>query len=194
MEKMKKRLDKKMNNCYNEFMIFNKSRIDVYKKHYTYKWKPFILERDKCKCRNCEDNKVLTLSHITSVKTFVTCLDISVKDSVKFSYRDDNLIILCKRCHYCNHLYKGDLFGYLFYDWLKDKNKFYVVDKVENNLNYISKGYKYPISDCMKKAFEVENLFNKLKKKRGWFSLTELFLLLAEFDMDIKKGGDKNDK
>lgn len=53
-------------------------------------WRPKILARDGGACRACGSSKSLELAHITPVQRFMRPRD---------SFRDDNLVTLCAKCH-----------------------------------------------------------------------------------------------
>jgi 5-methylcytosine-specific restriction endonuclease McrA len=70
------------------------------------KWRPLILERDK-KCRVCGDqgkDEPLHMAHITDARYFVKLA--KNKEAVTFSYRWDNLYMLCARCHRISHKFR----------------------------------------------------------------------------------------
>lgn len=70
------------------------------------KWRPLILERDK-KCRVCGDrgkDEPLHMAHITDAKYFVKLA--KNKEAVTFSYRWDNLYMLCGPCHRISHKFR----------------------------------------------------------------------------------------
>ena len=82
------------------------------------RWRRKILKRDRRRCCICEKEDRLELAHITSVDTFLeSAHKISgrpltfaanyleyplrcLKKALRQSYRDDNLVMLCQRCHY----------------------------------------------------------------------------------------------
>ncbi len=73
------------------------------------RWRPFILDRDKGKCRSCgvtekKAGEPLHMAHITDCSAFVKAA--GTKEAVTFSFRWDNLMMLCAECHRASHRYK----------------------------------------------------------------------------------------
>ncbi len=77
------------------------------------KWRPLILDRDKSRCRNCKASVTkrtpdvqLDMAHITDAVSFVRAA--GDHRAVTFSYRWDNLYMLCHTCHVASHRFKLD--------------------------------------------------------------------------------------
>ncbi|MES2153896.1 MAG: HNH endonuclease signature motif containing protein [bacterium] len=68
------------------------------------KWRPFILERDKRRCRVCGGRDDLEMAHITDAVAFVRAA--GSHRGVTFSYRWDNLMTLCDGCHAVSHSHR----------------------------------------------------------------------------------------
>lgn len=73
------------------------------------RWRPLILERDGGRCRNCKNgakkgDDPLDMAHITDAVAFVRAA--GDHRGVTFSYRWDNLYMLCKACHRASHRFK----------------------------------------------------------------------------------------
>ncbi len=68
------------------------------------KWRPFVLERDKNRCRACGARDDLEMAHITDAVAFVRAA--GHHRAVTFSYRWDNLFTLCDPCHAISHAYR----------------------------------------------------------------------------------------
>jgi hypothetical protein len=68
------------------------------------KWRPFILERDRNKCRVCGSKEELEMAHITDAVAFVRAA--GHHRAVTFSYRWDNLMTLCAGCHASSHAFR----------------------------------------------------------------------------------------
>lgn len=73
------------------------------------RWRPFVMERDKAKCRACnvtekKAGEPLHMAHITDCVAFVKAA--GTKEAVTFSFRWDNLMMLCAECHRASHRYK----------------------------------------------------------------------------------------
>ncbi|HUR62184.1 MAG TPA: HNH endonuclease signature motif containing protein [Candidatus Thermoplasmatota archaeon] len=67
------------------------------------KWRPYILDRDKGKCRVCGSREELEMAHITDAVAFVRAG--GHHRAVTFSYRWDNLVMLCSECHGASHAF-----------------------------------------------------------------------------------------
>jgi hypothetical protein len=68
------------------------------------KWRPFILERDRHRCRVCGAKEELEMAHITDAVAFVRAA--GHHRAVTFSYRWDNLMMLCAECHGASHAFR----------------------------------------------------------------------------------------
>jgi len=64
-------------------------------------WKNIIFKRDNYQCRICNWKDHLHLAHITQTKHFI-----NNNIPIKFSYSEDNLITLCRSCHWAFHCYQ----------------------------------------------------------------------------------------
>lgn len=67
------------------------------------KWRPRILKRDRKRCRACGEERHPEVAHVTAVNDFVA-VRVDRKNwnpdhVVASSYREDNLLVLCKWCH-----------------------------------------------------------------------------------------------
>ena len=74
------------------------------------RWRPLILQRDK-RCRNCKaggrkGDPELDMAHITDAVAFVRAA--GDHRAVTFSYRWDNLYMLCRPCHQASHRFRLD--------------------------------------------------------------------------------------
>lgn len=76
------------------------------------RWRPAILDRDHHRCRNCKTSSTkrkpmqLDMAHITDAVAFVRAA--GDHRAVTFSYRWDNLYILCHDCHVASHRFRLD--------------------------------------------------------------------------------------
>ncbi len=77
------------------------------------KWRPAIMDRDGGRCRNCKARPTkrtpdvqLDMAHITDAVAFVRAA--GDHTAVTFSYRWDNLYMLCHDCHAASHRFKLD--------------------------------------------------------------------------------------
>ncbi len=80
-----------------------------YRQPLQQRWRPHVLVRDKGKCRACgttekKSGEPLHMAHITDAVAFVKAA--GTKEAVTFSYRWDNLVMLCAMCHRASHRYK----------------------------------------------------------------------------------------
>lgn len=68
-------------------------------------WRDKVLERDGHACRSCgakaASDLLLHLAHITSAQAFNRYF--GHPEGLRQSYRDDNLVILCRYCHSAEH-------------------------------------------------------------------------------------------
>jgi hypothetical protein len=85
----------------------------AYRQPLQAKWRPPIMERDKKRCRNCQARPTkrtpdvqLDMAHITDAVAFVRAA--GDHTAVTFSYRWDNLYMLCHTCHAASHRFKLD--------------------------------------------------------------------------------------
>lgn len=66
------------------------------------------MARDKGRCRACgvkpKDDSALDMAHITDAVAFVKAA--ADHRAVTFSYRWDNLMMLCRACHRASHRYR----------------------------------------------------------------------------------------
>jgi hypothetical protein len=61
------------------------------------RWRPHILERDRRRCRACGGKEDLEMAHVTDCVAFSRA--VGRKEGVTFSFRWDNLVMLCALCH-----------------------------------------------------------------------------------------------
>lgn len=71
------------------------------KKALQERWREDIFERDGFRCISCGSEDSLDLAHVTSVTAFVRAT--FVLEAMDYSYRDDNLVTLCRHCHDVQH-------------------------------------------------------------------------------------------
>jgi len=69
--------------------------IKLKQKHLDF-WRPIIFKRDGFRCVNCGETKNCNTAHITPCFDFVKKYD---KKGIEMSFREDNLVTLCKECH-----------------------------------------------------------------------------------------------
>jgi len=67
-----------------------------------------ILERDNWRCQVCKSPFNLEVAHITDATLFVKYY--GLEDGLKESFREDNLITLCKSCHRAYHMVQKGLY------------------------------------------------------------------------------------
>ncbi|MEK6986308.1 MAG: HNH endonuclease signature motif containing protein [Candidatus Thermoplasmatota archaeon] len=68
-----------------------------YRSRMQSRWRPHILARDRKRCRCCGAKEDLEMAHITDCVAFSRA--IGRKEGVTFSFRWDNLVMLCALCH-----------------------------------------------------------------------------------------------
>jgi hypothetical protein len=72
------------------------------------KWRPLIIARDAGRCRACgerpRDAALLDMAHITDCVAFVRAA--ADHRAVTFSFRWDNLYMLCRACHRASHRHR----------------------------------------------------------------------------------------
>lgn len=120
------------------------------------RWRKKFMKEAEGKCRICGDGEKLELAHITGVEDFF--YRYGRERSLRFpgarnlgvehSYREDNLVVLCRRCHDAQTL------GWSIQSALEDPSGF---------------------GDLMHRRHHVMDLFEAVIEKRGWRTADDLF-------------------
>lgn len=132
--------------------IGNQDRLQEMRKSFSsshIKWRKKFLELDGRKCRACGSTKELELAHITSVEDFFYSyrkgrrlrFPMAKYLGVEHSYRDDNLVMLCSRCHDAQTMNWG------------------IHQALENPVEFL---------EMLHRRHEVLGMFEKTIEKRGW--------------------------
>lgn len=84
-----------------------------YKKKLLNRWRKTIFKRDNHRCRYCGSDQNLQLAHITACQTFLDFYKklVGWKKALELSFRKDNLVCLCGKCHSSYHSYVKDING-----------------------------------------------------------------------------------
>ncbi len=76
---------------------FTREPFQEYRMRLQARWRPVILKRDRNRCRVCSSREDLEMAHVTDCVAFVRVT--GRKEGVTFSFRWDNLVMLCAVCH-----------------------------------------------------------------------------------------------
>jgi hypothetical protein len=76
---------------------FVREPFQEYRSRLQARWRPAILARDRGRCRVCSSREDLEMAHVTDCVAFVRAT--GRKEGVTFSFRWDNLVMLCSVCH-----------------------------------------------------------------------------------------------
>jgi hypothetical protein len=75
-----------------------------YRQRMQQRWRPHILARDRSRCRHCGSKEDLEMAHLTDCVAFARA--VGRKEGVTFSFRWDNLVMLCGDCHGLSHAHR----------------------------------------------------------------------------------------
>ncbi len=80
---------------------FAREPYQEYRQRMQQRWRPDILKRDRKRCRCCGAKEDLEMAHVTDCVAFSRA--VGRKEGVTFSFRWDNLVMLCALCHGASH-------------------------------------------------------------------------------------------
>lgn len=125
-----------------------------YKKYLLSKWRRKIFDRDDNRCRYCKSDERLQLAHITDCPIFLNAYQrkIGWRKALRLSFRGDNLVCLCNKCHASYHKYVKDIDNgntqrgkdvFRLFSQLKKERKWTTIKQLDwNYLWILYKGYR----------------------------------------------------
>jgi hypothetical protein len=131
--------------------------------------RPVLAERDGAACAACASRGELQVAHITSARAFCYSM-VWTQDTIRASYRMDNLVLLCKPCH------GAQTMGANRIAWTAWQLRTASPDSFEYRcaLNRIGKHGIESCDEADRRRRAVASVFGKIQRRRGWLSAIDL--------------------
>ena len=151
------------------------------KNKYMSQWREIIFARDNHRCRVCgnDDKTRLNLAHITPAMSFVRHFSqiFGIEFAIKASFREDNLVTLCGSCHRLQH---GEIDSIYSVDISKQQSDLQNIVEFGSAKDYLE--HKKHLDELFKEARkdgasrkgQIIDLFEKIKRDRGWNNAGQL--------------------
>lgn len=141
-------------------------------------WRERIFERDEFRCRICGEKGTLETLHLAHVTTAYAFVKFTGRlDGMDLSYRDDNLLTVCRGCHQVQHKEIDRIWNPKLGELLDEQDSLREEPLIRMWLDLSKR-----IGAEMEKAKEegirrrntADTMFRSIKTERGWSSVQGL--------------------